>query len=387
MLDDLLDPPGARRAYPPAAPSPARPARPGRWPGAATIAPSSRPARRPRRWRPLPVTGAAAGAGDRRPARAARPRPHRPARRPAARPARPPLRPGGAHPAGPGPGAGPRRRWCSAVRRRPGSRAWPSPSRSARRRTSPAPAAISPSGSARGCWREGQGASRFELAFHRLDGRAERLGIGLSLPGRSPDAIARLFAPMLETVDPGFGIEVVTLAAERRRGAARAPDPPASRSARSPRRTASRRWSTGSPTGWARAGSGAPTPIPATSPSAPWSAARRSRRRAGRDAGPKDRPRPVRLFARPEPIEAMARVPDDPPVFFRWRGQLRRVRRVRGARAPRRGMVAPPARRNRPRPTCATTTASRTKPAPATGSSAPASTAPRRPKWWLHGLG
>ena len=62
---------------------------------------------------------------------------------------------------------------------------------------------------------EGQGAGRFELAFHRLDGHAERLGIGLSLPGRHPGAIARLFAPMLETVDPGFGIEVVTLAAER----------------------------------------------------------------------------------------------------------------------------------------------------------------------------
>ncbi len=43
---------------------------------------------------------------------------------------------------------------------------------------------------------EGQGASRFELAFHRLDGRAERLGIGLSLPGRNPSAIAHLFAPM-----------------------------------------------------------------------------------------------------------------------------------------------------------------------------------------------
>jgi protein ImuB len=62
---------------------------------------------------------------------------------------------------------------------------------------------------------EGQGASRFELAYHRLDGRAERLSIGLALPGRSPAAIARLFAPMLETVDPGFGIEVVTLTAAR----------------------------------------------------------------------------------------------------------------------------------------------------------------------------
>ena len=60
---------------------------------------------------------------------------------------------------------------------------------------------------------EGRGARRFDLAFHRLDGAAERLTVGLALPGRDPLAVARLFAPLLETVDPGFGIEVVTLAA------------------------------------------------------------------------------------------------------------------------------------------------------------------------------
>ena len=29
--------------------------------------------------------------------------------------------------------------------------------------------------------------------------------------------------------------------------------------------------------------------------------------------------RPIRLFARPEPIEALAEVPDGPPVQFTWR--------------------------------------------------------------------
>jgi protein ImuB len=42
------------------------------------------------------------------------------------------------------------------------------------------------------------------------------------------------------------------------------------------------------------------------------------------------RPRPVRLFRRPEPIEAMAPIPDDPPIQFRWRGLLHRVRRAEG---------------------------------------------------------
>jgi protein ImuB len=41
-------------------------------------------------------------------------------------------------------------------------------------------------------------------------------------------------------------------------------------------------------------------------------------------------PRPVRLLASPEPIEATAPVPDDPPVLFRWRRLLHRVVRADG---------------------------------------------------------
>jgi protein ImuB len=41
-------------------------------------------------------------------------------------------------------------------------------------------------------------------------------------------------------------------------------------------------------------------------------------------------PRPARLFARPEPIETMALLPDHPPATFTWRGIRRRVRRADG---------------------------------------------------------
>ena len=58
--------------------------------------------------------------------------------------------------------------------------------------------------------------------------------------------------------------------------------------------------------------------------------ARRRWRRADGRSWAKERPRPVRLFARPEPIEATAPIPDDPPLFFRWRGRIRRVRRAEG---------------------------------------------------------
>ena len=40
--------------------------------------------------------------------------------------------------------------------------------------------------------------------------------------------------------------------------------------------------------------------------------------------------RPLRLFARPEPVEAIAEVPDGPPVRFRWRRTLYRVARAEG---------------------------------------------------------
>jgi protein ImuB len=41
-------------------------------------------------------------------------------------------------------------------------------------------------------------------------------------------------------------------------------------------------------------------------------------------------PRPIRLLPRPEPIKAIAPVPDDPPVLFQWRRLQHRVRRAEG---------------------------------------------------------
>ena len=41
-------------------------------------------------------------------------------------------------------------------------------------------------------------------------------------------------------------------------------------------------------------------------------------------------PRPIRLLGRPEPIEAIAEVPDGPPVRFRWRRVLHQVAHAEG---------------------------------------------------------
>ncbi|HEY2482289.1 MAG TPA: DNA polymerase Y family protein, partial [Caulobacteraceae bacterium] len=205
----------------------------------------------------------------------------------------------------------------------------------------------------------GRGGRRFELAFHRLDGLAERRVIGLALPGRDASAVARLFFPLLETVDPGFGVEVVTL------------------EAREVEAVGSRQQHFSSPFGGGgprscgggrnppASGLQPPTPaLPVLPPEggemmelapfvdrlvnrlgetvvwrdeafpshAPERAARRRRPlapTASRGWEP-ERPRPLRLFRRPEPIEVVAPVPDDPPVLFHWRGKARRVRRAEG---------------------------------------------------------
>ena len=172
---------------------------------------------------------------------------------------------------------------------------------------------------------EGQGARVFDLAFHRLDGRAEHLSITLSLAGRDPAAIARLFQPLLGRVDPGFGIEVVTLAAHEtetigsRQAAFEAGAQDEDLAPFIDRLTN-------------RLGEAVVWRAEAFASHAPERAAARrpSLIRPAETAWDAERPRPVRLFRRPEPVEVIAPVPDDPPLLFRWRGQARRVRRAEG---------------------------------------------------------
>ncbi|MFN3521048.1 MAG: DUF6504 family protein [Phenylobacterium sp.] len=176
---------------------------------------------------------------------------------------------------------------------------------------------------------EGRGARRFELGFHRLDGKVQAVAVGLARPGREADRIARLFAPKLEHVDPGFGIEAATLTAaeveilgERQTALDEAAEAAAEAGVvplvdrLTNRLGAERVWravpveSHVPERAVGRAG-----PLAEPAQARPWAA---------------DLPRPLRLFRRPEPIEAMAPIPDDPPVQFRWRGRLHRVRAAEG---------------------------------------------------------
>jgi protein ImuB len=171
----------------------------------------------------------------------------------------------------------------------------------------------------------GQGGRRWEAAFHRVDGQVFTVRVGTALPNRTPARLTALFAPRLEAIDPGFGIEVVTLRADRVEPLAAAQTSLDARAeddadlAALIDRLGAR---LGEDQVWRAAPFESHVPEralvrgPATdTPAAGWDP---------------DRPRPMRLLSRPEPIEAMAPVPDDPPAVFTWRGVRRRVRRAEG---------------------------------------------------------
>lgn len=173
----------------------------------------------------------------------------------------------------------------------------------------------------------GQGARRFILTFHRLDGRAHSLTAGLSRPGRTPGPIARLLKPKLGEIDPGFGIEVATLCAEEVELLAERQvrlDDNAEALAQEGVAALVDRLT-------ARLGEGRVFRSLPVQSHVPERAVKRGPALSCLPEGwDPDKPRPVRLFRQPEAIEAMALLPDNPPSKFRWRGRTHLVVRAEG---------------------------------------------------------
>ncbi|ALL15363.1 protein imuB [Caulobacter henricii] len=175
---------------------------------------------------------------------------------------------------------------------------------------------------------EGQGARRFEVVFHRLDGKGMAVRAGLARPGRDAARLTRLMIPKLDVIDPGFGIEVVTvfaadvepLSAVQARLDAEAGAGLDETLAPLVDRLINR---LGEDRVWRADPYESHVPERSVIRRAPLAAP------SGQTWDP-ERPRPVRLFKRPEPITAMAKLPDDPPVQFQWRGRSHRVRRAEG---------------------------------------------------------
>lgn len=172
----------------------------------------------------------------------------------------------------------------------------------------------------------GLGARQLDLLVHRVDGHRQGVRVGTAQPVRDVKRLTRLLTDKIEEIDPGFGIEVMELAAivaepfqERQTISSLVEEPEADISdfidVLANRVGASRLYR------FAPVASDVPErSVVRVAPLAPETGANWHG----------DWPRPPRLLQRPEPIETMALLPDNPPVWFTWRGVRRRIRQADG---------------------------------------------------------
>ena len=182
----------------------------------------------------------------------------------------------------------------------------------------------------------GEGARGLMLSLFEPDGGCSRVEVAAGRPSRDAAHLARLFEPRLDGIEAAFGIEAITLAAP----AAEKLD----------------RVQAGLITGWNgggggdedktdpvdqlidrlanRLGAGRVVRFAARESHIPERAQRivpaLSEPQEQNSASWPAKTRPLRLLSRPEVVEVMAPVPDDPPVMFRWRRVMHRVARADG---------------------------------------------------------
>ncbi len=188
--------------------------------------------------------------------------------------------------------------------------------------------------------RRGEGLRRVELALFRTDGKVHRIEAGTSRPIREASEVRALFverlAALADPIDPGFGFDLARLSVVT--AETYAPQQIALEeshddadldrlvdrvSARLGARRVTQLIAQDSHTPELAAVS-MPAQSARSDTDRGWDAFRHFR------AAAELPPRPLRLLARPEPIEAVASVPDGPPVRFRWRRALHEVAAVEG---------------------------------------------------------
>jgi len=179
--------------------------------------------------------------------------------------------------------------------------------------------------------REGIGARRLDLAFHRIDGRVERIRLGTARPSRDPGHLAALFKERLDTVDPGLGIEDVILAVF-------AVEPLSAEQIGFPGHPTSCETSGIAPLLdrlGNRLGLAALSRLEPRASHIPERASvlvpvGSAHSRTPVAQAPDKPPRPIRLFEPQEAVEAFWLLPDDPPFRFTWRRRRHRVTRADG---------------------------------------------------------
>ncbi|HSZ74868.1 MAG TPA: DUF6504 family protein [Rhizomicrobium sp.] len=182
--------------------------------------------------------------------------------------------------------------------------------------------------------KHGEGARRIEATFFRADGAVHRIAIETGRPVRDPTIIEKLFRERLDSLndplDPGFGFDLIRLCAdksERTNPQTIGFDANDNRDKetaflidRLSARFGSHRVMRFAPQDTHIPEAAAIAAPAQQTPNHKW------------PTRPEHEPprRPLRLFAKPEPIEAMAEVPDGPPLRFRWRRALHNVARAEG---------------------------------------------------------
>jgi len=172
---------------------------------------------------------------------------------------------------------------------------------------------------------KGLGARQLDLLLYRVDNRIEAIHIGTSLPVRDGTRLTRLLCDKIETINPGFGIEIMRLAATLAEPLT--PKQTVSSLIEEPEVDVSGLFDTlANRIGEQRLYRFGPvaSDVPERSiqkiaPTAPKTG------ETWPDLWPYFWPRPARLLPRPEPIETLALLPDHPPVSFSWRGIRHRV--------------------------------------------------------------
>ncbi len=178
---------------------------------------------------------------------------------------------------------------------------------------------------------KGLGVRDLVLLLFRVDGGTVRHRVSTVRVTRDGAHLGGLFAGKIGTVDPGFGIDVAVLHVVRT-------EPLAPEQYRLTADELEERGGSGALAHLidrlqARLGRGSVFRLEPLASHLPECAERRmdpGREGVMRPAQPGVPQRPLRLFDRPEPVDAVAQVPDGPPALFTWRRLRRRIVRAEG---------------------------------------------------------
>ncbi|MCZ4088672.1 Y-family DNA polymerase [Sinorhizobium psoraleae] len=173
--------------------------------------------------------------------------------------------------------------------------------------------------------KRGLGVRRADLIVHRVDNTIQALRAGTAKPVRDIAWLTKLFRDRIERIEPGFGIEKLSLAAVIAEPLIEA---------QSASSLIEEQVTDVTPLIDVLCNRGGQR-IFRVAPVASDVPERSVQRIAptadeGGATWPLNWLRPPRLLGRPEPIEVIALLPDHPPVSFTWRGKRRRVKRADG---------------------------------------------------------